>query len=93
MARRKEISPTEVDAADLEAAWPPDWMTTYSDMATLLMTFFIILSTMLALNIDPTWIAGKKYIDSPDESTQEITVGLDEFTPEQQVLIDNFKEL
>ncbi len=37
-------------------------MTTYSDMATLMMTFFIILSTMLALNIPITWIAGDRLI-------------------------------
>ncbi|HPJ71443.1 MAG TPA: flagellar motor protein MotB [bacterium] len=39
-------------------------MTTYSDMATLLMTFFIILATMLALKINPAWIAGKKFIQT-----------------------------
>lgn len=62
--RRQGASASEGEKSSLEAAWPPDWMTTYSDMATLLMTFFIILSTMLALKINPAWIAGEKYVPS-----------------------------
>ena len=58
MAQRKPRMLMESEGRD----WPPDWMTTYSDMATLMMTFFIILSTMLALNIPVTWIAGDQLI-------------------------------
>ncbi|HDL63880.1 MAG TPA: hypothetical protein ENH12_00675, partial [Proteobacteria bacterium] len=51
----RKIKTTEGDSG---ADWPPEWITTYADMSTLLMTFFIILSTMMALNIDISWVAG-----------------------------------
>jgi len=35
----------------LQQNWPPKWFFSYSDLATLLMTFFIILATMLSLKI------------------------------------------
>lgn len=72
MKRRRQIAPDDEGGSSLEAAWPPDWMTTYSDMATLLMTFFIILSTMLALKINPAWIAGDKLI--PTLAQKQATV-------------------
>ncbi len=71
--------------------WPPDWMTTYSDMATLMMTFFIILSTMLALNIDITWIAGERLITLSERRVEDaIDV---ELTPEEEDLLDKIREL
>ena len=35
----------------LDDLWPPKWFFSYSDVATLLMTFFIVLATMVSLNI------------------------------------------
>lgn len=93
MARRTEINPGDVNRQDLESTWPPDWMTTYSDMATLLMTFFIILSTMLALKIDITWLAGEEHIESTEEEAPLGKALLRDFTEEQKNLIDKFKNL
>ncbi|MEA1928473.1 MAG: OmpA family protein [Candidatus Auribacterota bacterium] len=76
---------------DTGAGWPPDWITTYADMSTLLMTFFIILSTMLALNIDITWVAGTEYIDITPEYLEE-TVEVD-LTEDEKVLLKKIREL
>ncbi|MCX7772639.1 MAG: hypothetical protein N2376_05940, partial [Clostridia bacterium] len=40
MARKKEQPPEG----------PPEWMTTYSDMVTLLLTFFILLFSMATID-------------------------------------------
>ena len=76
----------------LESAWPPDWMTTYSDMATLLMTFFIILSTMLALKIDIRYL-GEDYTESSEEQAPLDVSVVTELTPEDQNLIKTFRNL
>lgn len=87
MARRRQnFNPDEGGAG-----WPPEWMTTYSDLATLMMTFFIILSTMLALNIPVVWIAGERLIQLSDRRIEDaIDV---ELTQEEQELLDKIREL
>jgi chemotaxis protein MotB len=87
MAHRKNKVPDY--SADSE--WPPDWITTYADLTTLLMTFFIILSTMLALNIDITWVAGKEYIEI-DQERREDTIDVD-LTLEERELLKKIREL
>ncbi len=44
----------------LQENWPPKWFFSYADVAVLLMTFFMILATMLALNIPVYVLADKK---------------------------------
>ena len=44
----------------LQENWPPKWFFTYADLATLLMTFFVVLATMLALNIPIYMVADRK---------------------------------
>lgn len=84
--RRQKFNPEEGGTG-----WPPEWMTTYSDLATLMMTFFIILSTMLALNIPVTWIAGDRLIQISDRRVEDaIDV---ELTQEEQELLDKIREL
>jgi len=51
---------TEEVRSPLQEIWPPKWFFSYSDLATLMMTFFIILSTMLTLRIPLTALADKK---------------------------------
>lgn len=46
----------------LQDVWPPKWFFSYADLATLLMTFFIILSTMLTLQIPITMVADKRLL-------------------------------
>ena len=87
MAHRKFKSTEE----EVGTGWPPDWITTYADMSTLLMTFFIILSTMLTLNIDITWVAGNDYIKIAPESIENaVDVKLN---AEEKELLDKIREL
>jgi chemotaxis protein MotB len=53
------IKPQESKSV-LSECWPPKWFFSYSDLATQLMTFFIILSTMLSLDIPIYFLADKK---------------------------------
>lgn len=92
MSSRSRANQQIGEAVSLESAWPPDWMTTYSDMATLLMTFFIILSTMLALKIDIRYL-GERYVESTEELAPVETSVLAELTPEDQNLIKTFRNL
>lgn len=87
MTRRKRIPNEEPSSS----GWPPDWITTYADMSTLLMTFFIILATMLALNIDITWVAGDDYIEiTPETIDQMVEI---ELTKEEKELLEKIREL
>jgi chemotaxis protein MotB len=87
MAHRKSKTTEE----DPGTGWPPDWITTYADMSTLLMTFFIILSTMLALNIDITWVAGDNYIEITQETIEDMADV--ELTAEEKELLEKIREL
>ncbi len=87
MSLRKNRFSPEGTSSD----WPPEWMTTYSDMATLMMTFFIILSTMLALNIPVTWIAGDRMIQLSERRIEDaIDVDL---TREEKDLLERIRDL
>lgn len=55
-----ELSKPQESRSPLQDLWPPKWFFSYSDLATLMMTFFIILATMLSLNIPLTVLADKK---------------------------------
>ncbi len=83
--------PKNAQEDTVSSDWPPEWITSYSDMTTLMMTFFIILSTMLALNIDVTWVAGKDYIDITErEIREDATIQLDK---EQREILEKIREL
>jgi chemotaxis protein MotB len=82
---------TKPELENVSSDWPPEWMTTYSDMATLMMTFFIILSTMLALRIPVTWIAGDRMIQLSDRRIEDaIDV---ELSREEQELLERIRDL
>jgi len=87
MAHRK-IKSTEEDSG---SDWPPEWITTYADMTTLLMTFFIILSTMMALNIDISWVAGQNYIEITQETVEDMADV--ELSAEEKELLEKIREL
>lgn len=78
-----------MDDVGIAAFWPPAWMTTYSDMTTLVMVFFIILSCMLVLKIDVRNISGQKKLGDEtilkDPSTK--------ITVEMKQMIDAYLQL
>jgi len=84
MARRQSMRLEMMSPEDSEGDLTSDWMTTFSDMSTLLMTFFIILATMIALKIDPSWLAGKDFIVSQVREESPDQVSVTEVPPEMQ---------
>ena len=61
---RERIGP-EPGSGSIEGDWPPDWMTTYSDMTTILMTFFVLWYALTSAGIDENLI---KIRDQDDEA-------------------------
>lgn len=90
--RRTNYDPEEAKGESLETAWPPEWMTSYSDVATLMMTFFIVLATMLALNIDPRWLRGEDFIEMEGEDPVE-PIDISALSEQERNLIEQFKVL
>jgi chemotaxis protein MotB len=78
----------QVEDKGLSGMWPPVWMTTYSDMVTNVMVFFVILSAMLVLKIDVTLIAGPKMRGDKERPTK-----VKKLTAEQKTMVDNFRAL
>lgn len=92
MRRKRQIEASDVDVGGLEAGWPPEWMTSYADVATLLMTFFIILSTLLVLKIDIRFLRGVNVFTQVEGDVIEKS-SLVKYTVEQKQLIEKFKNL
>ncbi len=90
MGRRRELE--EADTGGLEAGWPPDWMTSYADVATLLMTFFIILSTLLVLKIDVRYLRGVN-VFKPAQPQENTAKSLITYTVKQKKLIEKYKNM
>lgn len=55
-----EFSKSSTTKSPLQEYWPPKWFFSYSDLATLMMTFFIVLATMLSLKIPLYVLADKR---------------------------------
>ena len=55
-----ELAKARQAKSPLQEIWPPKWFFSYSDLAQLLMTFFIVLATMLSLNIPLTVLSNQK---------------------------------
>ena len=70
---RERISP-ETGAGLAEGDWPPDWMVTYSDMTTILMTFFVLWYALTIANID------KDLIKLRQEQLDQLAQGVGEKT-------------
>jgi len=55
MTQREMVEP-QIQETGLEGEWPPKWMTTYSDMTTILLTFFVLWYANTMLNVDKTLV-------------------------------------
>ncbi len=104
--RRERLEP-EVSGG-LEGAWPPKWMTTYSDMVTLLMTFFVLWYALTIMRIDPELIVFREE-ESPElvsgvaeereilrvSITEEMEIWreIERMTPEQLLALSDIRTL
>lgn len=62
LIEREKLEP-ELSEGGLEGAWPPKWMVTYSDMTTLLMTFFVLWYAITMMNIPKELITFRTEFD------------------------------
>jgi chemotaxis protein MotB len=76
----------------LQEIWPPKWFFSYSDLATLMMTFFIILGAMLTLRIPLTTLASKKLRDLTKEETKRLAE-ISAITERQQKTLKEIEDL
>jgi chemotaxis protein MotB len=77
----------------IEGDWPPDWMVTYSDMTTILMTFFVLLYALTAAKVDDDLLIIAQDEDDVMILGQEAQSSLSDVTEEEHQLIMQFKEL
>lgn len=52
-------------------AWPPKWFFSYSNLSVLLMTFFIVLSTMFSLNVPIYFLKDQQLQQTMEENLTE----------------------
>lgn len=72
-------------------SWPPQWIVSYSDVATLLMTFFIVIATMISLKIPLLNLADFKTAPVVEQIVK--IKELENLTLEQKNLIKQFRKL
>lgn len=82
----ERIAP-ESGAGGIEGDWPPDWMVTYSDMTTILMTFFVLWYSLTVAGID------EKYIKMREEDDADIIRGTAETSQMDFVTEDEYRIL
>ena len=83
LVQREKLEP-EVAEAGLEGDWPPKWMTTYTDLTTLLMTFFVLWYALTMMKIPAElW----KFRETKEETLEH--QGSEEFYQGQQNLLED----
>ncbi|MCM8795830.1 MAG: OmpA family protein [Candidatus Omnitrophica bacterium] len=87
-----QLSQIKSIKSPLQEIWPPKWFFSYSDLATLLMTFFIILATMLSLNIPLTVFADKKLQEMLSQQTIRLQQ-LGELTEREKKVFKEIQDL
>ncbi len=83
----------EAGSGGLEGEWPPDWMVTYSDMTTILMTFFVLWYALTTAKVD------QDILKFREKNDQQIKVGVapvkrqDAITEDELRILRQFQRL
>ncbi len=83
----------EAGGGGLEGDWPPDWMVTYSDMITILMTFFILIYAFGAAKVDQSMLKFRAKDDARIVLGQAVKTKLSQVTEEEYQLLRQFQDL
>ncbi len=83
----------EWGSGSIEGDWPPDWMTTYSDMTTILMTFFVLWYALTTAGIDESLIKMREEGDEAIIRSSATEVLLDTVTEDEYRLLSQFQLL
>ena len=81
----------EAGGGGLEGDWPPDWMVTYSDMITILMTFFILIYAFGAAKVDQSMLKFRAKDDARIVLGQAVKTKLSQVTEEEYQLLRDRK--
>jgi len=101
MAADNELTPEveheriqpESGGAGIEGDWPPDWMVTYSDMTTILMTFFVLLYALTAAKVDEDLLKFRETDDDVIVGGRAVKSNLSQITEEEHQLLRQFQNL
>ena len=90
-----ERIPPETGGGSIEGDWPPDWMTTYSDMTTILMTFFVLWYALTVAGIDPELLRMRQLDDEEIRrgTFEEMEVAEDFVTEQEYRVLTQFQLL
>ncbi|MEA1928474.1 MAG: flagellar motor protein MotB [Candidatus Auribacterota bacterium] len=76
-----------------EGDWPPDWMVTYSDMTTILMTFFVLLYAFSAARVDESLLKFRETADDRIVLGRAVKTQMDRITEEELQILHQFQRL
>ncbi|MFH1995396.1 MAG: flagellar motor protein MotB [Candidatus Omnitrophota bacterium] len=76
----------------LQEVWPPKWFFSYSDLSVLLMTFFIILATMLSLKI-PLYVFADARLKPLLDERMVVFEEIRRLTELEKMMMDEFQSM
>lgn len=83
----------ESDAGSLEGDWPPEWMVTYSDMTTILLTFFVLIYAFTAARVDDSLLKFREDEQDRIQLGQTSVESLSHVTEAEHKLLQQFQSL
>ncbi|MFC1590048.1 flagellar motor protein MotB [Candidatus Omnitrophota bacterium] len=87
-----KLSERDLSSSTLQEVWPPKWFFSYSDLSVLLMTFFIVLATMLALKI-PLYVFADEKLKPLMEQRMVVFEEIRRLTELEKMMMDEFRAM
>jgi chemotaxis protein MotB len=87
-----KLTESSQNRSTLQEVWPPKWFFSYSDLSVLLMTFFIILATMLALKI-PLYVFAEEKLKPLVKERIVVFEEIRRLTELERMMVDEFETM
>jgi len=87
-----KLSESNQNQSMLQEVWPPKWFFSYSDLSVLLMTFFIILATMLSLKI-PLYVFADEKLKPLLKERVVVFQEIRRLTELEEMMMDEFETM